>query len=118
MGPMARSGLAIVSAQSSAHVGALAEAGHAADAPPRFRSNAKVLIMKRTLQRAVFLSAIVLAPLGAMAQDTSGPPIPQQPGPTNTVPEPGSLALAGMALGLSIGLRVRRARRRALTKAE
>jgi hypothetical protein len=111
MGSLARRCLDIVAAPTGDET--------ASDALPGPVPTDEVFTMKRTLQRAVLLSAFVLAPLGAMAQSTDGNgQVPIPGGPTNTVPEPGSLALAGMALGLSIGLRVRRARRRAQIKAD
>lgn len=61
--------------------------------------------MNKLLLRGAGVAALALLPLFAQAQDVGGP--------INRVPEPGSLALAGLALGASVALRVRRARRAA-----
>ena len=65
--------------------------------------------MTHFITRTALLAAVALSPLLAQAGD-AGPLIPtQQPEPEiNTVPEPGSLALAMMAIGASLALRRRR----------
>lgn len=67
--------------------------------------------MAHCFTRAVLLATMALSPMLAQAQDTLPPLPPQQPEPEiNTVPEPGSLALAMMAMGASLALRRRRNR--------
>lgn len=69
--------------------------------------------MNTTTLRSALLAAALVVPLMAQAQGSDvGGGIPTQPDQTtHQVPEPGSLALAGLALAASLALRVRRARR-------
>ena len=63
--------------------------------------------MTHFFTRTALLAAVALSPLLVQAQD-AGPLIPQPQPEINTVPEPGSLALAMMAMGASLALRRRR----------
>ena len=62
--------------------------------------------MKKTLFAAAVLAGALFTPLMAQAQDAAPPQ-------ANTVPEPESLVLVAMALGVAAGLRVRRSSQRA-----
>ena len=65
--------------------------------------------MAHFITRTVMLATLAVSPLLAQAQDTLPqlPPLPQPEPEINTVPEPGSLALAMMAIGASLALRRR-----------
>lgn len=71
--------------------------------------------MNKLLWRGAAVASLALLPLLAQSQTLPPPGGPggDTGGPINHVPEPGSLALAGLALGASVALRVRRARRAA-----
>lgn len=68
--------------------------------------------MIKPLLHTVVLAAALAAPLLAQAQSTDAPQLPPPPAdvPTNTVPEPGSVALAGMALAGALVARRRQQR--------
>ncbi|MCA0243237.1 MAG: PEP-CTERM sorting domain-containing protein [Proteobacteria bacterium] len=66
--------------------------------------------MRKPWLQATLIAAALSAPLWAHAGDAGAlpPPTPAPDAPANTVPEPGSVALAGMAGLALIALRRRR----------
>lgn len=68
--------------------------------------------------RAALAATALLSSLAQAADAPTLPPVPPADVPTNTVPEPGSVALAGMALAGLLVARQRRQQRVKPTRAQ